>query len=67
MTDYTPIPAEVVRYINYKQKPDILYSDERTVDGDEIFNDVYRKPGWSPFMHLCMNYTTHLSAHTAEN
>ena len=53
-----------MRYINYKKKPDILYSDERTVDGKgNPFNDVYRKPGWSPFMHLCMNYTTHLSTY----
>ena len=59
--------AEVVRYINVKQKPDILYSDERTVDeSGEMRHDAFRKPDFSPFMHLCMNYTTHLSVYRTE-
>ena len=59
--------SEVVRYINFKEKPDILYSDERTIDehGNKL-NDSYRKPDWSPFMHLCMNYTTHFSVYKRE-
>ena len=56
--------AEMVRYINFKGLPDILYSDERTIDeyGNKL-NQAYRKPSWSPFMHLCMNYTTHFSVY----
>lgn len=59
--------AEVVRYINLKNEPDILYSDERTIDehGNKL-NDSYRKPDWSPFMHLSMNYTTHFSVYRRE-
>ena len=56
--------AEMVRFINLNQEPDILYSDERTVDATgEALWDTYFKPDWSPFMHLCMNYTTHLSVY----
>ena len=54
--------GEMVRYINVNGQPDILYSDERTVDGDGFaFNDPFHKPAWSPFTHLAMNYTTHLT------
>ena len=56
--------GEMVRYINVHGQPDILYSDERTVDGDGFaFNDPFHKPAWSPFTHLAMNYTTHLSVY----
>ena len=56
--------GEMVRYINVNHQPDILYSDERTVDGDGFaFNDPFHKPAWSPFTHLAMNYTTHLSVY----
>jgi glycosyltransferase involved in cell wall biosynthesis len=54
--------AEVVRYINLFDGPDILYSDDRTIDSrGECSNITYFKPGWSPYMHLCMNYTCHLA------
>jgi len=54
--------GEMVRYINVHGEPDVLYSDERTVDGDGFaFNDPFYKPSWSPFTHLAMNYTTHLT------
>lgn len=56
--------GEMVRQINYHAQPDILYSDERTIDeAGNKRHDPYRKPSWSPFMHLCMNYTTHLSVY----
>ncbi|WP_141730862.1 glycosyltransferase family 2 protein [Oligoflexus tunisiensis] len=59
--------AEVVRYINLHSGPDIMYSDERTVTGDgDKRNLAYFKPDWSPFMHLCMNYTTHLSVYRTD-
>lgn len=54
--------GEMVRFINLHDKPDILYSDERTIDGDGTsFNTPFYKPCWSPFTHLAMNYTTHLT------
>ena len=59
--------AEIVRFINLHDSPDILYSDERLCDAaGEPLHDAYFKPDWSPFMHLCMNYTTHLSAYRTE-
>ena len=56
--------AEMARQINLHSDPDILYSDECTIDdsGDRI-RLTYHKPDWSPFMHLTMNYTTHLSCY----
>jgi GT2 family glycosyltransferase len=56
--------AEIVRYINLFDQPEILYSDECTIDekGNRI-RLAYHKPQWSPFMHLTMNYTTHLSVY----
>lgn len=56
--------AEMVRFINLHNQPDILYSDECTIDdrGDRL-KPVYHKPGWSPLMHLTMNYTTHLTVY----
>jgi len=59
--------AEVVRYINLHNEPEILYSDERTITGNGAKRHLaYFKPDWSPFMHLCMNYTTHLSVYKRE-
>lgn len=59
--------AEMLRYINLHDAPDILYSDERNCDADGFpLNDPYFKPDWSPFMHLSMNYTTHLSVYRTE-
>ncbi len=54
--------GEMVRYINLFSDPDILYSDDRKIDSNgERLNLSFHKPGWSPFLHLCMNYTCHLS------
>lgn len=56
--------AEMVRFINLHDCPDVLYSDERNIEADgALRHEVYFKPDWSPFMHLCMNYTTHLSVY----
>lgn len=58
---------EVARYINYKNNPDILYSDERTVDENGFpINDPFCKPDWSPYLHLSVNYTTHFSVYKTE-
>jgi O-antigen biosynthesis protein len=56
--------AEVVRYINLHHEPDVLYSDERLVDGHgEKVNPPFHKPEWSPWLHASVNYTTHLSVY----
>ena len=56
--------AEVVLAVNENSEPDILYSDEVQVDAEGNTKSLaYLKPDWSPFMHLCMNYTTHLSTY----
>ncbi len=54
--------AEMVRYINLHDRPEILYSDERVIEPDgKATHLVYCKPDWSPFLHLACNYTTHLT------
>ena len=59
--------AEVVRYINLHDSPDILYSDETVVDQHGIaLRGVYNKPSWSPLFHLSVNYTTHLSTYNTK-
>ena len=56
--------GEMVRAINWHHEPDILYSDERTVNDDGWpFSTPFYKPDWSPTMHLAMNYTTHLTVY----
>ena len=59
--------AEMLRYINLNGDPDILYSDERVIesDGKATFL-VFCKPGWSPFLHLACNYTTHLTLYRTQ-
>lgn len=56
--------AEVVRFINYKNKPDILFSDEQVVNkfGDQESAPFF-KPDYLPFLHLAVNYTTHFSVY----
>lgn len=56
--------AEVVRHINLNNQPEILYSDEQVIsaEGDPIAMPFF-KPGWSPQLHLRVNYTTHLSVY----
>ena len=58
--------AEMVRYINYTDKPDILYSDERVVNenGDPEI-EPFLKPDYLPQLHLAVNYTTHFSVYRA--
>ena len=59
--------AEMVRYINLYEQPDILYSDERHIDGDgRHVHTPYFKPDFSPEMHLAVNYTTHLTLYRRE-
>lgn len=64
--------AEVVRAINSVADdtgtpPQVLYSDEKVVGPDgEHLHDTFNKPGWSPFLHLSVNYTTHLSVYSRE-
>lgn len=59
--------AEMVRYINLHNRPEILYSDERVIEQDgKATHLVYCKPGWSPFLHLSCNYTTHLTLYCTE-
>lgn len=61
--------SEVVRTVNRVASeqgapPEIMYSDERVVgpEGQHIA-DTFHKPGWSPFLHLGVNYTTHLAVY----
>ena len=59
--------AEMVRYINLNQKPHFLYSDERLIDAQgRLIHRPYFKPDYSPLLHLCSNYTTHLSVYKTE-
>lgn len=64
--------GEVVRHINRvihsgKPQPEFLYSDERVIgEHGELLYDPFMKPDWSPFMHLSVNYTTHLSVYSTE-
>lgn len=59
--------GEMVRFINLHDKPEILYSDERTIDSDGFaVNPPFFKPAWSPFTHLAMNYTTHLTVYRTD-
>ena len=54
--------AEMVRFIDIHDQPDILYSDERVVDEKGLHpTSPFYKPAWSPFLHLSVNFTTHLS------
>ena len=54
--------AEMVRFINYHEMPDILYSDERVVNGDgDPASLPFFKPDYLPQLHLAVNYTTHFS------
>ena len=47
--------AEVIRYINLKNKPDLLYADETLCDKNSILLAAF-KPSWSPAMALDFNY-----------
>lgn len=53
--------AEVVRFININDAPDILYSDERTVgeNGEHKFSTFY-KPDFSKNFLYSVNYICHL-------
>lgn len=58
--------AEMVRFINYTDKPDILYSDERVVNGNgDPETSPFFKPDYLPQLHLAVNYTTHFSVYKA--
>lgn len=64
--------AEVVRALNdvaedTGEAPEIMYTDEKVVGpaGDHLY-DTFNKPGWSPFLHMSVNYTTHLSVYRTE-
>jgi glycosyltransferase involved in cell wall biosynthesis len=59
--------AEFVRYLNNNPNSDVFYSDERAVGerGEQTSNPFY-KPGWSPQLHLQVNYTTHFSFYRTE-
>lgn len=56
--------AEMVRFINLENQPEILYSDERLISATgELISDPFYKPDWCPYFHLSVNYTTHLSVY----
>lgn len=59
--------AEMVRYVNLNNGPDILFSDERVVDQyGNCLSDPFFKPTFSPNLHLAVNYTTHLTLYNTE-
>lgn len=64
--------SEVVRAINSVTErtgaePQVLYSDEKVIGPDgEHLHDTFNKPGWSPFLHMSVNYTTHLSVYSRD-
>ena len=55
--------AEVVRNLEFNDFPEILYSDEEIIDEKGVVQGTVFKPGWSEFLHLSKNYTTHLSVY----
>ena len=55
--------AEVVRNLEFNNFPDIIYSDEEIIDEKGVVQGTVHKPGWSEFLHLSKNYTTHLSVY----
>lgn len=59
--------AEIVRYLNLCNKPDVLYTDERKIKGNgELLDLPFYKPGYSPFLLLSVHYATHLSCYRTE-
>ena len=64
---YPSALAEIVRHINLNPNVEILYSDEQVIDknGEATVAPLF-KPGWSPQLHLRVNYTTHLSTYKTE-
>lgn len=56
--------AEMVRHIYSNDFPEVLYSDERVIDGNGKGKpDAFFKPKWSKYLHMSVNYTTHLSVY----
>ena len=59
--------AEVIRSLNRERAltgaaPEIIFTDERIIDAaGKLVGEPFYKPGWSPQLHLSVNYTTHLT------
>ena len=42
---------------------DLLYTDECKIDGNDIADEIFTKPDWSPSLLLSVMYTAHLSVY----
>jgi len=42
---------------------DLVYSDECKIDGDDLVDDLFYKPDWSPLLLLNFMYSGHLSVY----
>ncbi|MQT15284.1 glycosyltransferase [Segnochrobactrum spirostomi] len=49
--------------INDDPRIDLLYTDECKIDGDDIVEELFTKPDWSPVLLTSVMYTGHLSVY----
>lgn len=54
---------EVVALLNRYPDLDFIYSDEDKLDEHGNTSTPFFKPSWSPELHLCLNYVTHLAVY----
>ncbi|RYZ89136.1 MAG: glycosyltransferase, partial [Proteobacteria bacterium] len=55
--------AEVYEAIMLSPSLDWVYSDEAKIDEDDIPDEIYTKPDWSPYLLLNLMYTGHFSVY----
>lgn len=55
--------AEVARVVRDHPDIDFIYSDEDKLDAEGRITTPFFKPSWSPDLHLCVNYVTHLAVY----
>ena len=55
--------AEVVGVIEKDSSLDFVYSDEAKITEDDIVDEIYTKPDWSPILLLNLMYTGHFSVY----
>jgi O-antigen biosynthesis protein len=49
--------------LNEDDRIDLVYSDECTIDTDDVADSLFHKPDWSPILLLNFMYTGHLSVY----
>ncbi|MBS1039164.1 MULTISPECIES: glycosyltransferase [Gluconobacter] len=55
--------ATVAELLKADPALDLVYSDECKIDGDDIADELFPKPDWSPSLLLSVMYTGHLSVY----